>query len=88
MVSVRPQLEPGMRLRIAQQVARRAGTWAATVEGVVVSVERSKTGSWFAHSKDGRLWLDRVLLRKDDGELAYYNLDQYSRVEIIDSRGE
>jgi protein-L-isoaspartate O-methyltransferase len=80
-----PKIEPGQRIRITQQVARRAGAWTAAVEGEVVSVEQKKTGSWYAHAKHDRLWLDRVLLRKDDGELAYYNLDQYSHVEILDA---
>jgi hypothetical protein len=58
---------------------------AATVEGTVVRCGQSKTGSWFAHSKDHKLWLDRVELRKDDGELVVVNLDQYSRVEVLGS---
>ncbi|MFG0252797.1 MAG: hypothetical protein ACF8NJ_07995 [Phycisphaerales bacterium JB038] len=77
------QLTAGTRVRLTQQVGRRAGTWSAGVEGVVVSFEQTPTGSWFAHAKGDRLWLDRLLLRKDDGELAYYNLDRYSRVEVL-----
>lgn len=77
------QLEIGQRVRVIQQVPRLSGSHAAAVEGVVVAFGFSKTGSWFAHSKDKKLWVERVELKKDDGELVTLNLDQYSRVELI-----
>jgi hypothetical protein len=79
----RPTFVPGQRVRITQQVPRLSGDMASTVEGVVVKSGQGKTGSWFAHSKDHKLWLDRVELRKDDGELVVVNLDQYSRIEVV-----
>ena len=75
---------PGTRVRITQQIPRMRGVWTNTVEGVIVSAEQAKTGSWFAHSRDDRLWLDRLELRLDDGELVVCNLDQYSRIEKIE----
>ncbi len=75
---------PGHRVRITQQIPRRTGVLTTTFEGEVVSFGQSKTGSWFAHSKDKKLWLDRVELRKADGEIVVVNLDQYSRVERLD----
>ena len=45
--------------------------------------EQKQTGSWFAHSKDDKLWLDRLVLRKEDGEITSLNLDDYTRVEVI-----
>ena len=53
------------------------------VEGEVVSLRQAKTGSWFAHSKDDRLWLDRLEIRLADGEVVVCNLDRFSRVEIV-----
>lgn len=41
------------------------------------------TGSWFAHGKEARLWLDRLKLEKEDGELVELILDQDSRVVIL-----
>lgn len=79
-------LQAGARVRVTQQVPKlgNAGdTLATTVEGVVVSAGQSKTGSWFAHGKDGKLWVDRLVLRKDDGEIATLNLDRYSCVELL-----
>lgn len=76
--------QPGARVRITQQVARPRTPHAITIEGVVVSHEQSKTGSWFAHAKDDRLWLERLTIRKDDGEIVVCNLDQYSVIERVD----
>jgi len=80
---------PGQRVRITQQVPHLGNgdpTYAATLEGTVVTFTQQKTGSWFAHSKDHKLWLDRLQIRKDDGELVYVNLDQYSSVELLGAR--
>jgi hypothetical protein len=79
---------PGTRVRVTQQVPRLTGTITATVEGTVLAFEQEKTGSWFAHSKDHRLWLDRLILRKDDGEVVTLNLDQYSHVEAVDGSAD
>lgn len=76
-------LRAGTRVRITQQVPRRQGHLKTAVEGSVVRYEQSKTGSWYAHGKDDKLWLDRLVLRRDDGEIVYLNLDQYSVVEAV-----
>ncbi|MFN0011792.1 MAG: hypothetical protein ACKVS8_09140 [Phycisphaerales bacterium] len=80
--------EAGQRVRVVQQVPRPANntSLSATVEGVVVRYEQSKTGSWYAHGKDDKLWLDRLVLKKDDGEIVYLNLDQHSAVESVGVR--
>jgi len=79
--------QPGDRVRITQQIPQRDGEcWVTAGEGVVVSVEQAKTGSWYAHAKDDRLWLDRLTLRADDGEINVYNLDAYSHIEVVDRR--
>ncbi|MEL7472772.1 MAG: hypothetical protein AAGK04_05580 [Planctomycetota bacterium] len=78
-------LRPGMRVRITRQMPRLTKSLETTVEGEVLRVGQQKTGSWFAHSKDNKLWIDRVELRKADGELVTCNLDQYSRVEVLGS---
>jgi hypothetical protein len=76
---------PGQRVRITQQVPRvNQSPYASTVEGTVVRSYQSKTGSWYAHSKDHKLWLDRLEIQKVNGELAVINLDQWTRVERLD----
>lgn len=80
---IRTLLIPGTKVRITQQIAARHYAWPTVVEGVVVSFKQKPTGSWYAHSRDDKLWLDRVELRKTDGELSILNLDDYSNIEIL-----
>lgn len=82
-ISMQVAYRPGMRVRITGQMPRLTGNLITTTEGTVVRFGQQKTGSWYAHSKDHRLWLDRLELRKDDGELVVVNLDQYSHVEVL-----
>jgi hypothetical protein len=76
------QFKSGTQVRVIQQIAARDHTFTSDIRGVVVSFSQKPTGSWYAHSKDDRLWLDRLTLRKTDGELITLNLDEYSVVEI------
>jgi hypothetical protein len=76
------QLTPGKRVRVRQQIAARDYSWTADVRGTIVSYDQRPTGSWFAHSKNDKLWLDRLVLKKDDGEITTLNLDDYTNVEI------
>lgn len=78
--------QPGRRVRVVQQQPQREGTWTNEVEGVVTRYRQSKTGSWFAHAKDDRLWLDRLELRLDDGEIVTLNLDQYTVIDTVEGR--
>ena len=76
-------VEVGMRVRVTQQMVRGAESSSSSIEGEVVRCGQQKTGSWFAHARDKKLWLDRLELRMDDGELVVVNLDQYSAVEEV-----
>jgi hypothetical protein len=60
---------------------RRVAT--TTLEGTVLRYRQSKTGSWFAHALHDRLWLDRLELRLDDGEVTVLNLDQYTVIDPV-----
>ena len=68
---------------MTQQTPHGSGVWTTAVEGEVLRFGQRKTGSWYAHSKDDKLWLDSLEIRKDDGEIVVYNLDQYSVVERL-----
>jgi len=74
---------PGTRVRVTQQLpaVRRVDT--TSVEGTVLRYRQSRTGSWFAHALHDRLWLDRLELRKDDGEIVVLNLDQYTVIAPV-----
>jgi hypothetical protein len=80
---LRANLRPGAKVRVTQQIAARDYTWTSDVVGIVLNFEQKQTGSWFAHSKNEKLWLDRLLLKKEDGELTTLNLDDYSHVEVL-----
>ena len=79
---VRQQLTPGARVKVIQQIPARDYAWTSDVKGTVVEFRQKPTGSWFAHSRNDKLWLDRLVLRKDDGEITTLNLDDYSRIEV------
>jgi hypothetical protein len=81
--SVRSSLRPGVRVKVTQQIAARDHTWTSEIRGTILEYEQKQTGSWYAHSKNDKLWLDRLRLRKDDGELTTLNLDDYSHIEIL-----
>lgn len=75
-------LEPGIRVKVTQAIRRREDEWSTEVEGVVVKHETKQTGSWFAHAHKHRLWLNRLTLRKDDGELVRLNIDDRTTVTL------
>jgi len=74
---------PGARVRVTQQIPFGKNPINTTIEGVILRAGQQKTGSWYAHSLDDKVWLDRLELRKDDGERVVINLDQYTRVEPV-----
>ncbi len=71
-----------MRVKVTQQIAARDYAWSSDIRGTIVDYQQRQTGSWFAHSKNDKLWLDRLTLRADDGELTTLNLDDYTLIEI------
>ncbi len=77
------EFKAGQRVAVTQQIPRKAEVWTERVEGLVVRTEQAKTGSWYAHAKDDKLWLDRLVIQKDDGEVVTCNLDQYTHVEVV-----
>jgi hypothetical protein len=78
----RKQIISGAKVKVTQQIVARGYTLPAIVRGTVLNYSQKETGSWFAHSRDDKLWLDRLTLRKEDGEITTLNLDEFSRVEI------
>lgn len=77
------QLSPSQRIRVVQTISTRSPGWATGIEGTVVEMSAQPTGSWFAHGKNDRLWLQRLRLAKDDGEIVDLVLDDTSVVTII-----
>jgi hypothetical protein len=80
--SLKDRLRPGTKVKVTQQIAARDYSWISEVRGDVVSYEQKPTGSWFAHSRGDKLWLDRLTVRKADGELTTLVLDEFSNIEV------
>jgi len=87
-MSANSPIKPGARVRVEQSIhaGESAGRaeWTTRVEGTVLSCEAEPTSSWYAHGKDDRVWLLRLRLKKDDGEITALNLDEASVVTILD----
>ena len=76
-------------MKVTQQIAARHYSWNTTILGTyIVSFEQQQTGSWYAHSKADKLWLDRLTLRKADGELTTLNLDEFTHIDVVDENGK
>jgi hypothetical protein len=58
---------------------------SSVIEGTIVSYKQQTTGSWYAHSRDDKLWLDRIVIKKADGEITTLNLDDYSNIEVLEA---
>jgi hypothetical protein len=86
--SIIAELRPGMHVKVTQQIAARHYSWNTTIFGTIVSYEQKQTGSWYAHSKSDKLWLDRLTLRKADGELTTLNLDEFTHIDVVDENGK
>lgn len=76
-------LRPGVRVRVEQRIEARDGGWATAVEGEVLSYGPERSGSWFAGGRNGVVWLNRLRLRKPDGEITALNVDQNTVVTIL-----
>lgn len=79
------ECKPGQRIRVNQTIERREGSWHSHTTGTLVESRLQKTGSWYAHARDDKLWLMRIVLRKDDGELTTLNLDPLTEIELLEA---
>lgn len=77
-------LASGTRVRVTRPTPMDE-TVPAAVVGVVIDHRIEPTGSWFAHAKNGRLPLDRLRLRKDDGEITTLVLDEHAVVTVLET---
>ena len=80
---IRRPIPLGKHVRVEQRIVHGAGEYTTTVEGEVISHDVEPTGAWYAHGKNGRLWLARLRIKKPDGEISALNLDSNSRITIL-----
>ncbi len=81
-------LPPGTPVSVRQKSRRREGALVSEVVGVVEEWEDRPTGSWFAHGKNGKLWLKRLKLRKVDGELSLITIDDATELAKLQAAPE
>lgn len=79
-----PELTPGRKVRITQEITARHYSFSTPVEGTILRVERRPTGSWFAHGESDKLWLDRIVLQKADGEISTFSLDEHTSITELE----
>lgn len=88
LAELRRRLRPGARVRVIQQIAARHYAWGTAHVGTLLKYEQKQTGSWYAHSRGDKLWLDRLTIRKEDGEVFTFNLDDYTHIDILEDAPE
>lgn len=69
------QFPIGTPVCVTSATRLRGRTIESRVFGTVEAWDRLPTGSWYAHGKNDKLWLDRVRLRKVDGEISLLVID-------------
>lgn len=77
------EIKPGQRIRVFQEIERREGNWTSETVGAVLAVDAEQTGSWHARGKNDKLWLTRIRLRKDNGEITTIVCDPATRLEVV-----
>ncbi len=77
-------LVAGTRVRVTRPTPMDDTVPAAEVVGVVIDHRPEPTGSWFAHATNGRFPLDRLRVRKEDGEITTLVLDEHAVVAVLE----
>jgi len=76
---------PDTLVRVTQTMRLRTHTTETQVSGVVDSWETKPTASWYTHDPGGRLVLERLTLRKPDGELSVIVVDDSTSIARIEA---
>ncbi|MBI4716799.1 MAG: hypothetical protein HY763_03265 [Planctomycetes bacterium] len=78
---------PGTPVRVQQTIHRMGKPLLVECVGVVEAWEALPTGSWYAHGRNDRLWLNRLRLRKADGERTLLVVDDATSIARIEPTG-
>ena len=76
---------PGTPVCVTEVTWRRDRSVEVRTVGVVDAWEELPTGSWYAHGKDDRLWLQRLRLRKVDGEITLMVIDDLTTIARLET---
>ena len=80
---LKKRLPRGTRVRVVQEIHQTDPSYRAETAGVIESWDEEPTATWYAHGRNGRLWLERLRLRKADGEISVLAMDPHTRVQSI-----
>ena len=78
--------QPGTVVRVTQQIAHRSHVYPIAITGKVIRQERQETGSWYAGNKNNRLWLDRLIIEREDGEKVVLNMDEFTHIDVVEGK--
>jgi hypothetical protein len=78
------RLPKGTRVRIFQRIHQTDPSYKAETTGVIESWGEEPTGAWYAHGRNGKLWLERLRVRKADGEISVLVIDDQTRIHPIE----
>jgi len=73
----------GTKVRVKQVLHLRGKEAETETIGTVEAWETLPTGSWYAHGKDGKLPLERLRIKKPDGELSLLVIDDSTEIEPL-----
>ena len=74
------RLSNGTPVLVVQRIHQTDSSWETRTAGVIDSWEEDPTGAWYAHGRNGKLWISRLRLRKADGELSTLTIDEQTRI--------
>jgi hypothetical protein len=80
----RERLPKGTQARVVQGIHQEDPSYTAETVGVIEAWEEEPTGAWFAHDPEGRLSLQRLRLRKPDGEVSVLTIDDQTEVHRVE----
>ena len=78
-------LPKGTRVRVLQDINQADPSWQAVTVGVIEAQEEESTGAWYAHGRNGKLGLERLTLRKPDGEVSVLTIDDQTLIQSIET---
>lgn len=81
------KFSPGQRIRVIKRVRFQDNVHAVVVEGRFMEQRHVRTESSFTHGRQGRYWVDEIMLQKDDGEQSIMLIDQWTRIEPLNDGG-
>jgi hypothetical protein len=76
-------LPKGTPVRVVRGIHQSDPSIKVETIGVIESWGKEPTGAWYAHGRNGKLWLDQLRLRKSDGEISVLTLDEQTSIQPV-----